>query len=200
MVATPAPIRIAVSGTHSTGKSTLLKRLAMELRAHGHKVVCTPGSLANRAAAMGFPKMRDQTAATTQWLIAAGICAELEAALSADVVLVDRSVVDPLAYLLAGMDQRGQQPEDADRDLLMTMVTAHAAGYDLLLATALDPAVPLGNHRDRDLAFRASVDHYVHRLLATVKPNRLLVVNTDDSRNRARTAVLTAATQMAAAG
>ncbi|NEA75411.1 AAA family ATPase [Streptomyces sp. So13.3] len=194
-----SPIRIAVSGTHSTGKTTLLKRLEMEVRAQGFTVARTHGSLAKKAAELGFPKMRDQTATTTQWLIAAGMCAELEATLTADVVLVDRSAFDPLAYFLAGLQQRQEHLDDANRDLLTSLVATHSAGYTLLLATALDPTVPLGNHRDRDLNFRTSVDQHLHQLLATTGTPHLVVANTDACHDQARTAVLAAARNLTAA-
>ena len=89
------PIRVAVTGTHSTGKTTLLQRMEMELRGHGVNVARTGGNMATKAAALGFPKLHRQTADTTTWIIAAGVCSELETALTADVVLVDRAALDP---------------------------------------------------------------------------------------------------------
>ena len=160
------PIRIAVTGTHSTGKTTLLQRLEMEFRAEGHRVARTSGSLATRAAQLGFPKLHEQTADTTQWIIAAGICAELETALTADVVLVDRSALDPFAYYLAASELRGHQPDPADLDRLRTMVAQHATTYTLLLATVLDETIPLGTHRDRNPALRQAVDTAIHQKLA----------------------------------
>jgi hypothetical protein len=45
------------------------------------------------------------------------------------------------------------------------LAKAHSASYDLLIATVLDPAIPLGGHRDRDLGYRAAVDRHIHRIL-----------------------------------
>ncbi|MFI9100734.1 AAA family ATPase [Streptomyces fildesensis] len=197
MVATP--IRIAISGTHSTGKTTLLRRLEMEVRALGYTVSRTSGSLAKKAAELGFPKMQQQTATTTEWLISAGICAELEATLTADVILLDLSSFDPLAYLMAGLAQRDQPFDEATQRRLTALAATHAVDYNLLLLTALDPDVPLGNHRDRDLDYRASVDRHLHGLLDSAGVHHLVVTNTDASRDEARTAVLDAVHAIAGA-
>lgn len=172
------PICIAVTGTHSTGKTTLLRRLEMELRAAGRTVARTSGSLAARAAALGFPKLQQQTADTTAWIVSAGVCAELEAGLTAPVVLVDRSSLDPLAYFLAAAEARGEKPAAADVDRLRTLARAQAQAYTLLFATILDPAMPLGDHRDRDPHYRQAVDRHLHRLLAELRIPHQPVHNT----------------------
>lgn len=191
-------VRIAVSGTHSTGKTTLLRRMEMELRAVGHTVTRTTGSLANKAAGLGFPKLHAQTADTTRWITAAGICAEMEAALRADVVLVDRSAVDPLAYYLATLEHLEQTPPPEVVSGLVTLAASHSSSYDLLLATQLDPAVPLGPHRDTDLAYRERVDHHIHDTLHLYGIPHTLVANSDTSRDAAIHAVLETANSMLA--
>jgi len=198
-VVTANPVRIAITGTHSTGKSTLLRRLEMELRAVGHAVARTTSSLAQKAADMGFPKMHQQTANTTRWIMSAGICAEMEATLTADVVLVDRSTIDPLAYYLATLEHLEQPMHSEQVGELTTIATAHAAGYDLLLATQLDPAVPLGPHRDRDPDYRARVDHHIHTILGQHAIPHTLVANTDTSRDAAIQAALQATVALAGA-
>ncbi|WP_419668794.1 aldo/keto reductase [Streptomyces sp. 2-1] len=104
------PIRIGVLGTHSTGKTTLLKRIEMELRAEGITVART-GRLGKRAAAAGLPKMQHHTAQSTEWIIAQGIADEIAArAQGAGVVLVDRAAHDALAYFHAALEYRGEAP------------------------------------------------------------------------------------------
>ncbi|GAA2439694.1 hypothetical protein GCM10010421_32450 [Streptomyces glaucus] len=162
------PVRIAVAGTHSTGKTTLLHRLEAELRARGHAVARTPTSFAAQAADLGFPKLQQQSAECTEWIIAASAAASAQATLAAGVVLIDRSALDPVAYYLAALERGDRQPPASASQYLETLARAYATGYDLLLATVLDPDVPLGDHRDRDLDYRAAVDAHLHRLLDTV--------------------------------
>ncbi|MFE5971354.1 AAA family ATPase [Streptomyces sp. NPDC056460] len=160
MVAT----RVAFAGTHSTGKTTLIRRVEMELRSTGLTVARTPASFAQQAAELGFPKLQNQTAECTEWIIAASAAAAVEATLNADVVLIDRSAVDPFAYWLAAQEE----PDPAAGDRLHRLVQAHAATYDHLYATVLDPTVPLGDCRDRDPDYRAAVDRSVHDLLTSL--------------------------------
>ncbi|MHB9862009.1 AAA family ATPase [Streptomyces sp. YIM S03343] len=168
-----APVRIAVAGTHSTGKTTLLQRLETELRAHGHTVARTPASFAAQAADLGFPKLQQQTAECTEWIIGASAVAAAQATLTADVVLIDRSVLDPVAYYLAALDRSGRQAPTGAVSYLRVLAHAYAAGYNVLLATVLDPDVPLGEHRDRDLRYRAAVDAHLHQLLGAVQHQKV---------------------------
>ncbi|MFD3912755.1 AAA family ATPase [Streptomyces sp. NPDC058603] len=113
MVTTPQPIRIGIMGTHSTGKTTLLKRIEMELRAHGTPVART-GRLGKRAALTGLPKMQHHTAASTEWIITQGIADEIAATAHLNsepiqVVLADRAAWDALAYFHAA-EEWSQEP------------------------------------------------------------------------------------------
>ncbi|MFI5942239.1 AAA family ATPase [Streptomyces uncialis] len=175
-------IRIAVSGTHSTGKTTLLRRLEMELRATGRTVARTPASFAAKAAELGFPKLQNQSAECTEWIIAASAAAAAERTLNADVVLIDRSALDPVAYYLAALERSGQEPDPVVTQRLTNLVKAHTAAYDALLATVLDPTVPLGDSRDRDLEYRACVDRHIHVLLADHGIPHQRVTGPDDER------------------
>ncbi|WP_037606714.1 hypothetical protein [Streptacidiphilus rugosus] len=93
---------------------------------------------------------------------------ELEAALSAEVVLVDRAALDPFAYWLAAAELRRELLPSAEVDRLRDLVTLHCRGYSLILATVLDEEVPLGDHRDRDPLLRREVDRVTHQELATL--------------------------------
>ncbi|MFC9604510.1 AAA family ATPase [Streptomyces niveus] len=167
---TPQPIRIGVMGTHSTGKTTLLKRIEMELRGHGIPVART-GRLGKRAAIAGLPKMQRHTAASTEWVIAQGIADEIAAAARPlpepiQVVLADRAAWDALAYFHAAQEWRQETPDPLERERLRLLAYTQASMYDLLLATVLDDALPVENKHDYDSRYRALVDHHTHALLA----------------------------------
>ena len=197
MVTTPA-VRIAVAGTHSTGKTTLLRRLEMELRATGRTVARTPASFAAKAAELGFPKLQKQTPECTEWIIAASAAAAAEATLHADVVLVDRSALDPVAYYLAALERSGQEPDPEVIERLVDLVKAQCAGYSALVATVLDLDVPLGRHRDRDLEYRAAVDRHLHALLADHQIPHQRITGPDDERVVLASLVALGAGQVAA--
>jgi len=159
-------LRIAVLGTHSTGKTTLLKRIEMELRGHGLTVART-GQLGKRAAAAGLPKMQHHTVQSTEWIIAQGLLDETAAvAQGAEVVLIDRAAHDAIAYFEAAMAFRAETPPRAERERLLTLASTQLPKYDLLFATVLDESMPVDTSHDYDAHFRRLVDDRVHRLLA----------------------------------
>ncbi|WP_280329361.1 AAA family ATPase [Nocardia wallacei] len=106
------PVTIAVVGTHSTGKSTFLARLAHELRRTGLQVT-TVADLGEQAQRMGMPILWNHTWTSTLWIMTRGISNELEAWLHGDVVLVDRAVPDALGYYRAALAYRGE-PADPE--------------------------------------------------------------------------------------
>lgn len=161
------PLRIGIAGTHSSGKTTLARRIEMELRATGLTVTRT-GGLAKRAAALGFPKMTRHTTASTEWIIAAGAAAALEAELQAEIVIVDRTAHDALAYLRAAHQHRNDPLPAGDLNRLTTLADLHTRPV-IYLATVLDPDLPLGTKgNDPDWTnadFRTAVDHQLHQTL-----------------------------------
>ncbi|WP_253886264.1 AAA family ATPase [Actinokineospora diospyrosa] len=170
------PVMIGVLGTHSTGKSTFLARLAHELRRDDIQVA-TVSDLGEQAQRIGLPILFNHTYASTLWFITRGISNELEAWLHADVVLVDRAVPDALGYYRAALAYRGEQLDAATVASLESLVRSHSAHYDLLLRTTLDPGLPLGvnKRRDPNLDFRALADQHVNQVLHDLDlPHELL--------------------------
>ncbi|MGW3421340.1 AAA family ATPase [Streptomyces phaeochromogenes] len=180
-IPTPAAVRIGIVGTYATGKSTLMRRIEMELRALGTSALRV-GGLGKRAAFLGLPKMARHTPLSTEWIITAGVAEELAATVRAEVVLADCAAPAALAYYKAALEQRGEKapPETVNR--LQTLVTALSTPYDLLLATALDPDEPLVGPHDHDPNFRQLVDDHTHKLLGTLELGHVLVTNDDTSR------------------
>jgi nicotinamide riboside kinase len=160
------PVTVGVTGTHSTGKSTFLARLARELRLRDVEVA-TVADLGEKAKKMGLPILFNHTWASTLWIVTRGISEELEAWLHADAVLVDRPVPDALGYYHAALEHRGQRPQPNELAQLEALVRAHSRRYDLVFRTTLDPSVPIGEGKERDdnARFRRLADHHVARVL-----------------------------------
>ena len=150
-------IKLGIAGTHSTGKSTLLTQLDTKLTARGFRVKCV-GDLAMEAFNIGFPILHTHTFESTLWIMSRGISCELEASLQADVVLVDRPIMDALAYLFAALNHRGCNLSPDESKYLFDLAQHHARTYALICKTVLDPKIPLGAGRDQDMTFRAAVE------------------------------------------
>ncbi|MFF4456794.1 AAA family ATPase [Streptomyces goshikiensis] len=182
---TKTPIRIGVLGTHSTGKTTLLKRVEMELRGHGVPVART-GRLGKRAREIGLPKMQHHTPASTEWIIAQGIADEIAVlAQGMEVVLADRAPLDAIAYLHAAVEFRGDHLARLDKERLMLLASTQLPKYDLLLAFVLDEDIPVDESHDYDARYRRLVDQHVHGLLADDQIPHLRVTSDPDSQARA---------------
>ncbi|MEU1484508.1 AAA family ATPase [Streptomyces sp. NPDC005752] len=163
------PLRIGVMGAHSTGKSLLMRRIEMELHGQGIPVART-GNLGRRAALVPLPKMQHHTLASTTWVIATGIADEIAAWARLEkgpvqVVLADRACWDALAYFRAALEWRQQTAPRAEREALHQLAHAHGRTYDLLLATVLDPDVPVESKHDYDPRYRTLVDRHTHDFL-----------------------------------
>ncbi|MDX3367431.1 AAA family ATPase [Streptomyces sp. ME02-6987-2C] len=160
-------IRIGAMGTHSTGKSLLIRRIETELRDRDIPVQRT-SHLGRRAALVPLPKMQHHTVDSTRWVLATGIADEVAAAARLDdapvrVVLSDRASWDALAYFRAALQWRGESVPRTDREALHRLACAPDP-YDLLFATVLDTSLPLPMH-DYDDRYRKLVDHQTHALL-----------------------------------
>jgi hypothetical protein len=176
------PVVVAVLGTHSTGKSTFLARLAHDLRREQIQVA-TVADLGEQAQRIGLPILRNHTWVSTLWIITRGISNELESWLHSDVVLVDRAVPDALGYYRAALAYRGEQPDPDVQARLEALVRDHSTSYDLLYRTTLDPDIPLGDGkpRDPDQTFRSLADHHVGAVLRDLDlPHRLLPADGHD--------------------
>jgi len=160
------PVTIGVTGTHSTGKSTFLARLAHDLRTH-HIQVATVADLGEQAQRLGLPILGNHTWASTLWFITHGISLELAVWPHAEVVLVDRPAPDALGYYRAALAHRHETPDPDIHARLEAVVTSHLPAYDLLYRTTLDPAIPLGTDkpRDPDATFRRLADHHIGQVL-----------------------------------
>jgi len=189
---TERPVVVAVTGTHSTGKTTFLSRLASELRRESLDVA-TLADLAEQAQRVGLPLLFNHTWASTMWIITRGISNEIESWVHADVVLVDRAVPDALGYFLAALDYRDETADTRALEQLRALVRAHSANYDLIFRTTLDPTLPLGNNKSRDSngRFRALADRHIGRVLHELRiPHEILVAaDHDRALTRARDCV-----------
>ncbi|MGW7365601.1 AAA family ATPase [Streptomyces sp. NPDC054841] len=189
---TSNPVRIGIVGTYSTGKTTLMRRIEMELRALGITTLRV-GGLAKRAASLGLPKMTRHTATSTEWMITAGVADELAAGVRGQVVLADCAPPAALAYYMASLEHRGEPVPAGTVQRLRTLVTAFSTPYDLLFATVPDPREPLTGIHEHDPDFRRLVDTRTHKLLAELSLGHVLVANEDTSRAEAIHLALTMA-------
>lgn len=167
---TSRPCKIAVAGTHSTGKTTFLRRLENELAGRDFSPRYVHDS-AVIARDLGFPILRDHTFESTAWIMAEAIRLETVASLSADVILVDRPVPDALGYLVAALEVTNRSLPPSRLNRLEAICAAWMGEYDLLFVTELNQNILIGPGRDDDYEFRIAAGVAVTRILGRIAPN-----------------------------
>lgn len=166
---TGRPSKIAVAGTHSTGKTTFLRRLEEQLLAEGFTPKYVHDSAVN-ARDLGFPILRHHTYESTAWIMAEAIRLEAIASLSADVILVDRPVPDALGYLVAALDVTARTLLAGRLERLEAICVAWMEEYDLVFVTELDQTIPIGPGRDDDDEFRVAAGEAISAIMARLAP------------------------------
>jgi len=147
------PVKVAITGTHSTGKSTFLNELESNLTSSG-VIIGRIDDLARRARELGFPILQDHTYESTLWIMAEALRQEAVLSLSCDVILVDRPLSDAFGYLITALNSSDREIPRCQLDELESMALKHSQSYDFLVATVLDPSIALGDGRDSNLEFR----------------------------------------------
>lgn len=171
---TARPCKIAIAGTHSTGKTTFMGRLEQELSLRGF----APGYVHDSAVSaqeLGFSILRDHTFESTAWIMAEAIRLETVESLTADVILVDRPVPDALGYLVAALDVTGRTLETGRLKRLHAISAAWVNEYDLIFMTELDASILIGPGRDNDEQFRVAAGLAIASLLTRIAPGHVIV-------------------------
>lgn len=168
--------KIAVAGTHSTGKSTFLTSVRTALEHRGARVESVHYS-AVEAQSLGFPILADHTFDSTVWLMARTMGLEAEAALKAEVILIDRPVPDAFGYLLAALRYTRRSLEPGQYERLDAICKAWAGEYNLVFLTHMDPAIPLGAGRDPDPTFRSIAELAITEVIDGLFPHRHIIDN-----------------------
>lgn len=141
--------KVAIAGTHSTGKTTFADGLRQALSAEGFTTAGV-SDLGEECRDAGFNILHDHTPQSTLWIMTTGVSRELSAALNAQVVIVDRPVPDALGYYRAALAHRDEAAPERWAAYLLSFAKHHSATYDLIFNSRLDLSIPLGTNKPRD--------------------------------------------------
>ncbi len=166
--------KIAVAGTHSTGKSTFIANLHRELRDREVSAECVHPS-ARRAMELGFPILSEHTFESTAWMMAKTIQLEMCAALRSNIVLMDRPVPDALGYLLGALRHTGRVIEEERLSRLDAICASWIQEYHLIIVTELDPSMPIAPGRDADCGFRVAVGNAISEVVSRMTSKHLVL-------------------------
>lgn len=145
-------MKIALIGTHGTGKTTLCFDLAARLQRLDLSVEIVK-EVARRCP---LPLNRETTLDAQRWILHQQVADELEASGRFEAVICDRSVLDNYAYLV-----ESQGP----REELESLVADWLRSYDGLFKVPILQAPRFDGTRDLSEEFQAGIDRQIDALL-----------------------------------
>lgn len=151
------PLRIVVTGTHCTGKTSLCHGIQQTLLKRGYKPHIID-EVARRIAAQGLPLGRQCTLESYFAFVTQHVDSLLSTA--PPILIYDRFIVDFLAYVRANSNA----PSGFD-DMMVALSRLFLREVDCVLYLPIEiPLVPDGV-RDRDPDYQAAVDRELRQLL-----------------------------------
>lgn len=147
-------MKVAIIGTHGTGKTTLAYSVTGELKKKGYHATM----LTEVARRCPFPINDKTSLKTEQWIMSRQISEEIEARERNKVVVCDRSVLDTYCY---GFNSYG------NNDFLDSIVKQWIPSYDVLFRTPIMKRYKLVNDgfRSTNKRFQRRMDQILEEQL-----------------------------------
>lgn len=172
-------MKIAITGTRSTGKTTFLGKLEEAIfERFGYKSGRTTGF--ERSGEFCFPYHRDLTLEKAVWIIAGGMRQELELSRREAIVLVERPALETLGYLRAAYRLRGDLIHGPQMKFLEELTKASIELCYLMIVTELDPCIRWEGSAD-DKELRRAASEEIEKLLELLVPGALRLTSHNSS-------------------
>lgn len=150
-------MKIALIGTHSTGKTTLLNKLKTVLEFLGHHVEVVP----ELSRLCPFPINEETTMEAQEWIQNQQITQENQLHQPEKILLCDRATLDNFAYF-----ERAGRLHNRDISSWEQRAADHMSSYHFIFKThKLELPAAADGQRSTDKEFRDEIDSSIHRLL-----------------------------------
>jgi len=158
-------MKIALTGAHGVGKTTLLNALQKKLGAHSSTVVCreVPRVIASVVGSDTFFRRGENTPLRQFLILFYQIIEEGLKEDEAEIVLADRTVVDHLAYTITLFPELVATPE---YQALFTGIRSWLPKYDLIIKLPIEFAAVDDGVREADDIFQEEIDQAIDQLYA----------------------------------
>ena len=163
-------LRIGITGTHSTGKTTLARCLVEKLNNEGQRVLLIKEQVRGVAADLGVHTVEEVARRGPKWfslfqweILRRQINSEQYAVKNGYSFVSDRTTLDKLAYYMLGNSGDSKAVRKMYEGIALKNMKR---GYDLILY--LPPVIPLegDGFRQTDEEFRDKIDRAIRRLIA----------------------------------
>ncbi len=139
-------MKIAISGAHSTGKSTFIRKLAKELEERQIKFKL----VSDLAVECPLPILRKHTVESTLWIASKNIADEIAAQHECEIIIVDRPILDCWAYFIAVCESH-QGKSNPKLETLRNMIINWLPTYDIIYQTVINKDILIEDAKERDL-------------------------------------------------
>jgi nicotinamide riboside kinase len=163
-------MKIAVIGSHSTGKTTIAEILHSYLLGRGLKSRLVP-EIARKCP---YPVNQETSVEAQQWILMQQIKEEKLCEKDSDFIITDRSVLDNYVYLFQHLGKNNEE--------LHHIMLKHLSTYDYLLYTVpmSENSIKDDGFRSIDPKFRDIIDELlknkIHNLSSFLKKNNVSVL------------------------
>jgi tRNA uridine 5-carbamoylmethylation protein Kti12 len=172
-------IKIGISGSHSTGKTTFIKRLEKALIEKSIKFK----TVSDLATICPLPILRNHTVESTLWIASKGITDEVETEYKFDVVIADRPILDSWAYFNAVCKNQYEE-SNPKLQTLKSMILHWLPTYDIIYQTVINENIPIEDNKGRDLDIEYRKEIGTEMIEASkqfnITPKLLTYENTDN--------------------
>jgi nicotinamide riboside kinase len=153
-------MKIAIIGTHGSGKTTIINELARELSLKNENFAILP-EVPGRCP---LPINREGDLKSQMWIMARQIAEELELEHKHEIIICDRSIIDEYIYTLDACErQNTEMPK-----WLESLFLEHAPTYDFLFKTKMNPAyLKHDGIRDIDHRWQKQIEDKFNEILET---------------------------------
>ncbi len=185
-------MKVALTGSHGTGKTTLLKRLGELLAERGEAVaVCreVPRVIIDEVGDETFFRRGSNSPLRQLLVFFHQVVEEGLRDREASLVLADRTVVDHLAY---SVELFPEIEGSAEGRALLAAVKVWVSQYDLIVKLPIEFPVVDDGVREGEAAFQVSIDQTIDRLYAWAEVTPKVVRGGVNDRARAVVALIDA--------
>lgn len=165
-------MKIAFTGSHSTGKTTLIKEVEKSLP-HTLTIKCVT-EVARRIIERGCPLNNDATVTSYIHYINDQLTEERDINCY-DIFFSDRTLLDPLAYMIANKDFPGPVIEDYFIEMMENVWLLEKERFDVYLYFPIEFPLAYDGIRPSDERYRAAVDRAILSVLQKHNVNYITI-------------------------
>lgn len=172
--------RIAITGTHGVGKTSLAKTLVKKFTQVDLKTILN-SQVARTLIKSGYPLGKEATSESYIQYIISQLYAE-RCAKECDIFISDRTLLDPLAYAIVNREYVCSVVPDNIIKLLDSVWQLELSQYDLYVLVPIEFEMLKDNVRPVDEKYRERIESQIEFLLNKYLVNHIIVSGTIEER------------------